>query len=1138
MREIPREPDDRLDELLLAWEEAASAGHPVSEAQLCRDCPELASDLAREIARLHAIDRFLFPEAGCDNVPARAAPIGIGISPVPDLPGYEVLEELGRGGMGVVFKARQRSLGRIVAVKTLGGSRWGQSGFADRLRHEAQALSRLNHPNIVQVIDVMETPQGLFIVLEYVDGESLSRRQRGLPLPPKEAAVMARTIAQALAVVHRQELLHRDIKPANLLITRTGELKISDFGLAKEAGSAGELTMTGEILGSPGYMAPEQAEGRTNEVDVRTDVYAVGATLYEMLTGRTPFVGRSIVETLDQVRQRAPVAPSVLQPGIPRDLESICLKCLEKRPAARYGTAALLAGDLERFLSGQPTLARPLSPAARGLRWVKRHPARTAVLSIAFLAVVIVVCVSTWSIVQISSARRETAIKHQALEAGQQSLRAHQEKNRFQELSLLTARIRERSRDRPRGWVVQNLADIGRAARNADGDETRRTLRREAVQALCAVELLLAGTFVENFNTFGLVYSPDGRILAAGENGPAPTAEVVLFDTETRAETRRLVVAAPPRKGDRNQPGEGVRSLLFTPDGTRLCVGTRMGMIHIWNIAAGSHERSWQAHTKFVNALGLLPEQDVLASLSGDHQLRFWNFADGGRLQEFQFVEGSGASLVVNGERIYIGADDQLCEFHIDPRTRTVESDRRIPWPKQGLPVQLALMGDQRTLFGLGREMPDLIAVDLESGEPHRKLFDPRHEFVHEGTAHALDISPDRRWLLSTAGDGLKLWDLLSGDVATTIVNSDNRRVSAMFHPRRPELVLSRDGRIEVWRISETDVWDSELRQSYPVETMDLSGDGKTLAGTIDVGSHHQYSGRRNSAHIVDIDRQGKFRHWTTDTVHNYGIGLSNRAKFLMCSNLPSDSRGSIYLRLFDLEDGARSYSETPRMFRFGKPVFSANEERLWYAGLTLAERVGFLAAVNTKDGHEEIRWLNDHSERTLRRSQILSVAVGQTLVAASSIDGTVRMFHSGNGQLLRETVIPEQIVDAVCLPGDEQWLLGGTRQGQLLAISTADGRIGFQAPVHQEAITAITGAANGLAFTGCHDGTLAAWWLLDGRPEELFRMGPLKRRINDLVLSRDGTLLAVLVEGETGVRMLRINALRQQFAELGLNWP
>ena len=285
----------------------------------------------------------------------------------PQVEGYTILSELGRGGMGVVYKARQMKLNRIVALKmVLAGAHAGQEQLA-RFYTEAEAVARLQQPNIVQIHEVGEHDGLPYFSLEYVEGGSLAERIGGKPQPVNEAARHVELLARAMAYAHEQGIVHRDLKPANVLLTKDGQPKITDFGLAKRLESDASQTQSGTLMGTPNYMAPEQARGEVREVGPLADVYALGVILYEMLTGRTPFLGASILDTLEQVRNQEPVPPSRLQPKVPRDLETICLKCLQKEPAKRYATAAALADDLRRFLAGEPILARPVGCAWSGL---------------------------------------------------------------------------------------------------------------------------------------------------------------------------------------------------------------------------------------------------------------------------------------------------------------------------------------------------------------------------------------------------------------------------------------------------------------------------------------------------------------------------------------------------------------------------------------------------------------------------------------------------------------------------------------------------------------------------------------------------------------------------------------------------
>jgi serine/threonine protein kinase len=267
----------------------------------------------------------------------------------PALAGYEILGELGRGSWGVVYKAQQLSLHRLVALKMiLAGSHAGPQHRA-RFRSEAEAVARLQHPHIVQIYEVGEQEGRPYLSLEFVDGDTLDRKLAGTPLPAQQAAQLVETLARAVQAAHERGIIHRDLKPANVLLTADGTPKITDFGLAKHLDRDAAQTGPDAILGTPCYMAPEQASGKSKEVGPPADIYSLGAILYELLTGRPPFKGPSVLNTLEQVRSVEPVSPSRLQPKLPRDLETICLKCLEKEPRKRYASAGKLAEDLHRF---------------------------------------------------------------------------------------------------------------------------------------------------------------------------------------------------------------------------------------------------------------------------------------------------------------------------------------------------------------------------------------------------------------------------------------------------------------------------------------------------------------------------------------------------------------------------------------------------------------------------------------------------------------------------------------------------------------------------------------------------------------------------------------------------------------------
>jgi tRNA A-37 threonylcarbamoyl transferase component Bud32 len=363
-REVVRVLDAYLAEI--------EAGRNVDKNQLLRAHPEIAGELQ---ACLGVLDFA----AGISNLPAR--PGGLG-----SVAEYELLDEIARGGMGVVYKARHRRLNRIVALKMIGAGEHVHPAQRARFLIEAEAVARLHHPNIVQIYDFGETDGRPFVILELLEGGSLADRLKGTTQPGRVAAELVATLASAMHAAHQAGIVHRDLKPSNVLFDRDGTPKIADFGLAKRLEVEEHHTQSGQVMGTPSYMAPEQAQGHVRQIGPRADIYALGATLYEMLTGRPPFKTPSTMETLHQVIYEDVVPPSKLRVRLARDLETICLKCLHKEPQKRYGTAQELADDLRRYLDNRPIRARRTSLLERGTKWVRRRPAAATLAGLATLA--------------------------------------------------------------------------------------------------------------------------------------------------------------------------------------------------------------------------------------------------------------------------------------------------------------------------------------------------------------------------------------------------------------------------------------------------------------------------------------------------------------------------------------------------------------------------------------------------------------------------------------------------------------------------------------------------------------------------------------------------------------------------------
>jgi len=372
-----------IDELMLRWEAARQQGRELRPEDLCAECPQRANELRLRIRAVLTMEQVLGvnprdPEVTGPPDSARVAADGPADELLPRIPGYEIIRVLDQGGMGIVYQARQTDLGRTVAVKMISGVRLGPTQVA-RFRAEAEAAARVQHPNLVQIFEVGQVGGRPFFSMEFVDGGSLAQQLAHDRPCPRRAAELILTLAQAIHTAHERGIVHRDLKPSNVMLTAAaasfaGIPKITDFGLAKRLDDDSGHTRTGEVLGTPSYMAPEQAAGKKDQIGPATDVYSLGAILYELLAGRPPFRGASPLDSLRLVTTQEPLAPSRLAPATPRDLEAICLKCLQKSPGSRYGSAQALADDLRRFLNGQAVTARRNGSFQRAWKWVRRHP--------------------------------------------------------------------------------------------------------------------------------------------------------------------------------------------------------------------------------------------------------------------------------------------------------------------------------------------------------------------------------------------------------------------------------------------------------------------------------------------------------------------------------------------------------------------------------------------------------------------------------------------------------------------------------------------------------------------------------------------------------------------------------------------
>jgi serine/threonine-protein kinase len=453
--------DRLLDELLESQ---------ATPEEVCRSCPELLPDVRRrwrQMCRLRAALDTLFPDPPAlspeDTAPyvSGAVRADVGARPLegtnpPRIPGHEVEDVLGHGGMGVVYKARCQRLNRPVALKMLLAGAYAGRQERSRFQREAEAVAGLRHPHVVQVYEVGDLDGRPYFTMEFVEGGTLAERLAGVPMPARCAVGLLATLADAVEFAHDHGIIHRDLKPANILLTADGTPKITDFGVARRIDGP-ELTATGARVGTPSYMAPEQALGQTGAIGPAVDVYALGAILYEILTGRPPFRAETAAETERQVIAEEPVPPSRLNAKVPRDLETICLKCLHKAPARRYTSARELADDLRRFLGGKPIRARPVGAIERAVKWARRRPA-AAVLVAALLGLL-----GTAAWVQ----QREAAREQEAV------LREERAREAIENALARAADLRREERWRE---ARRLLADAATRLEDADSDDLRSRL--------------------------------------------------------------------------------------------------------------------------------------------------------------------------------------------------------------------------------------------------------------------------------------------------------------------------------------------------------------------------------------------------------------------------------------------------------------------------------------------------------------------------------------------------------------------------------------------------------------------------------------------------------------------------------------
>jgi eukaryotic-like serine/threonine-protein kinase len=1058
----------------------------MSASSICPKCgkplPADASDGRCPACVLGMLDEATHLDAGGNETIAGILPM---IDPVLSGGGsaafgdYDLIEEIARGGMGVVYKARQRSLNRIVAVKVILAGRFAGKQLIQRFRGEVMAAALLQHPHIVPVLEVGMHEGQHFFSMNYVEGQNLAELVGNRPMISEKAARYIQKIAEAIHYAHGQGILHRDLKPSNVLIdSATDQPWVTDFGLAKQLGGDSSLTITGQVLGSPNFMPPEQASGNRGKVGRPSDVYGLGAILYYLLTARAPFQADSLQGIVTAVLNGEAVSPRLLSPHVPADLETICLKCLEKEPARRYQTAQELADELGRFLQDEPIHARPVTSTERLWRRCRRKPALASLSAIIVLLGLVFAFGAPIALYRIKHERdraeEESALRRRQLYASEVNLAgqalANDDLNRARDLLM---------RQWPEADSTNDLRGFEwRYFYGQCGSEESATLGRHehAVQAVA--------------------FSPSGgeTLLASWEaNGM-----VKLWDYRTQ---KLITVLRDPQPDLANtDPGPGGPSALaFSLDGQWLAAGSGRAIL-LWNIRTPGRPAVLHGHSNLVNCLVFTRDGKTLASAGSDGSIRFWDMASDNPCQVDSIQSGLRSvwrlALAWDDKTLVAsGASPAIDRWDISNREKPISlplAEEHSGW------ISALAFGAETNLLVSAGSGGDMITWRFGGDQKLltlRRLPLPRGSI---GIVTSLIFAAESNRLVSAGADAnITVWDL-SGEQTAIRLKGHLKQITCLAASADGRTIASGgiDGTVKLWDIASA--WQSKhaLPAMSPgrwVLAVAFSPDGKLLAS---VDAKHQLQ-------LWDTETERVLIAIRTDAVGADRLAFSPDGKLLA-----TEANGMIQLRRVP------SLEDTCNPIPGKRPVFSPDGSELLFFLRT--GKQGGIHWRNLNTGKERV-WqveCNDLSSLALSADGCrVAVAIDNRIMMAGREDGPSRIVEIGrhadfgvvcglafspNGHLLASAGWdgsvrlwnldnPRQTMAPLTAHHGRAWAVAFSPDGRTLATGGDDGTIRlWNLPSLQEAavLNGHTGPVDGLAFStdgrqlaSCSgDGTVRIW--------------------------------------------------------------